>query len=846
VEVDEIIIHPYKKEISVFDVKIKNKEGSSIITAEFQNQVLLQEIFVGGEFVNEVLQDVGLEIHMPSAKTLINSKIPFSVFMQSNGTALQAPKDILVTLEYHESLLKIPSDEIIIKKGTYYALSTFETLGNEGNAFLRAKTLQPILDTIENIKVTSTKPAELFITILPEEIAHTENNIDFFIGLLDTEGNPTLAQENISVNIFSDQAEFERSINESIQPKGVTIKKGEFGYHLRHNYIFQTLPNDITIMVGVSTAGLKIGTDTFELLEQPLSAGDEKAMEPVIEVFTVEKMPLGAKAIAVYQLRAIETDDDDINLEIQDEIDAIALEIERVENDIVQTEKIITTLTNLLEQLEGSNTDTSNIFADLQSELGQIDAFNLLLSNANVRLESNEGRLEVALNDHPIDDLAEGETYPIQSQSNYIQDNSFQSISAISYDEDKITILDSGILSTTKSYGTMIIQSGQETGETEISAILGGIGTASATINVLSSSNPESTKVFSPVGEKNLVFNSQGAVDLILLPIDNDGRPTISENSIEYLLKPTNDFVVINPRENFARIEIQSSSFGIDLARGNSTMIVIPIGVDAKTELETEITFQLIPSSSTITPIFPFDMIAGIDNENNGIIQLVDFFGNPVPVSKDLTVFLDSSDSDVVDVPDSITIKSGNSYVTYPITVSTTEGISQITAEADGFTSGNTSINTKLYATELKLYIEPIAQPLSFNEEVTVKIFVDDSNAKPVKGATVTISGDENIEIIPTILTSDNTGVVTFTIKAIAGPETVLTIQAEKTGLSPATTIKELKVSGFGTADDFLGIPSWVLYAMIAAIVGGGAAGVFFFMRKPKEVKEEEEEDEEI
>jgi len=351
---------------------------------------------------------------------------------------------------------------------------------------------------------------------------------------------------------------------------------------------------------------------------------------------------LGAKAIAVYQLRAIEEDLDDGSYKIE-------LKIKELESDVVETEtSIISTQTRIDTLLEAiakisvvEGADLSQLNDDLEFSTKQLKNLAAILEVTQNRVDGQNDRLEETPNDHPIDDLAGGETYPIQSQTNYIQDNSFQSIGAVSYDQDKITILDSGILSTTKSYGTMIIQSGQETGETEISAVLGGIGTAAATINVLSSSNPESTKVFSPVGEKNLVFNSQGAVDLILLPMDNDGRPTISENPIEYLLKPTNDFVVINPRENFARIEIQSSSFGIDLARGNSTMTVIPIGVDAKTELETELMFELIPSSSTITPIFPFDMTAGIDNENNGIIQLVDFFGNPVPVTSDLTVFLD-------------------------------------------------------------------------------------------------------------------------------------------------------------------------------------------------------------
>ena len=275
-------------------------------------------------------------------------------------------------------------------------------------------------------------------------------------------------------------------------------------------------------------------------------------------------------------------------------------------------------------------------------------------------------------------------------------------------------------------------------------------------------------------------------------------------------------------------------------------MTVIPIGVDAKTELETELTFELIPSSSTITPMFPFDMIAGVNKANNGIVQLVDFFGNPVTVTDDLPVFLESLNSDVIEVPDNITIKAGNSYTTFPITVSTTEGTTNITATAQGFRDGNTNINTKLFSNDLLIFVDSIQQPISFDEEITVKVFVDDLNAKSIEGVTLTFSGDENLEISPSTAITDNTGLATTTIKAIAGPETSLTIQAVKAGFASDEVTKNLSVSGLAITDEFLGVPSWVMYAMIIAIVGAAGAGLFFFMKKPKEVIEEEEEEEEI
>ena len=102
---------------------------------------------------------------------------------------------------------------------------------------------------------------------------------------------------------------------------------------------------------------------------------------------------------------------------------------------------------------------------------------------------------------------------------------------------------------------------------------------------------------------------------------------------------------------------------------------------------------------------------------------------------------------------------------------------------------------------------------------------------------------------VPGAMITDNTGAAPATIKATSGPQVSLQIDASKTGFTSTNRDLTLDVSGFTiiATEEFLGVPSWVMYLTIVGAVGGGVAVVYFiFLKKPKEVGEEEEEEEEI
>ena len=260
---ESITIHA-NENFAVFDIETGNIEGETSISASYNGQTVYQN-FVVGEQNLELADDIELMIHIPSNEMHVASEMPFSVYLQTEDEKIiQAPYDITVNFDFEDSLISLSNNEITISKGSYYGWGVITTNEKVGNAFLRAFQNDLNLQSAKNIKISSSFPAGLEINIFPKIIPNqVERDLDIIVSLIDSEGLPTLAQEDTKLEFFSSSEYVGREIDEMMDDtlySGV-IKKGEFSYSFKQN--LSLLYDGPIIEVGVSTPGLGIASDCF-------------------------------------------------------------------------------------------------------------------------------------------------------------------------------------------------------------------------------------------------------------------------------------------------------------------------------------------------------------------------------------------------------------------------------------------------------------------------------------------------------------------------------------------------------------------------------------------------------
>jgi len=207
----------------------------------------------------------------------VNSQMPFSVYFKTfDDTIIRAPTDIVIKLE-HDELLATPESEIMtIKKGDYYAWGVLSSHGKIGNTFIRAIHEESGLDIAKSIQISSTLPTGLQLSIFPKLIpAEYDRNLNIFVTVVDSDGNPTKTPEDIELEFFSnEQFPIGNVLDKISQSKKPIIKKGEFGYLLQEKFSLQNLlKNDI--LIGVSSEGYGTATDTFRTVGESIDEGNK-------------------------------------------------------------------------------------------------------------------------------------------------------------------------------------------------------------------------------------------------------------------------------------------------------------------------------------------------------------------------------------------------------------------------------------------------------------------------------------------------------------------------------------------------------------------------------------------
>ena len=782
--VPEKIILKANEEYTSFDVTTGTLTGDAVITATLNSKTTFQEIHVGNAETH-LPDDFVLELNIPTDEMHVNSKMPFSVYLRnSEDYVIRAPFDIDVNLEYEGILATPNSDVLTIKKGEYYAWGTLETNEKVGNTFLRAIQNESNLDTAKSIKISSTLPTSLTIDVFPKLItAEVEKKLDIFVSVVDSDGNPTITPEDIELNFFSnDQYSVGDKLDETMKEVKTVIKKGQFGFYLRQNLNLSNLIAN-DIVIGVSAEGYGIATDTFSTVGKSINIDNDKITEKDVQLFIPERMPSNATSIVTYQINAIENDDDDVD--------------------------------------EDGNPITSETESTEDTE----DEDKIILS---------------------MDDLEDGEFYPIQTNENYYADGYVKKLDVISGDSNLVTVKDIGKIEVGNSFGTAIISAGQKSGPVLISASVQGVGSDSILTEVVNTLEQKEARIFSPTGQDSILFDRDGNFDVFLIAIDSQDRPKVLKHDSKYLVTPTNGIIEIKKDTTFAFSKLHSDSFTITEDENMMDLKVVPIGEGADLSLETEKTFVTQPSSKMIV-ILPLDEINANHENNLGIVQIVDLQGNPIIPSFDVKSKIISSEENIAQVINDAVIRAGVSYATFPIETTGSVGDSIISASAKGVIGTEEMITTGSSLTQLKIFTSGLNELIPVDQPVEFKLFIDDENAESVSGASIIIETDGNSLVSPDVIRTGPDGSAIVRLTATNGPSVSLNLIATAEGYSEGKDTLTINVDSpdktLNAVD--LQLPEWIVYVIIAAIFLIGVL-VVLFLKKSKAPVEEEWEEEEI
>ena len=831
--VPEKINFPADTEYTKFDV-IVGQSGKTTVTASIGDKTAFTEISVGNDEIS-LPDDLILELNFPTNKMHVNSEMPFSVFLRtSEGTVVRAPYDIDITLDFEKSLAVPNDDKLTIKTGDYYAWGTISTGQQIGTAFIRAIQIETQLDTAKSIEISSTLPDGLNLNIYPYLIpAEIDRNLDIFVSVVDSNGDPTVAHEDIPLKFFSNNQDFiGEELDDAMDELNMAIKKGDFGYNFRLNVdLIGLVTNDL--MIGVSSAGFGTAIDRFQTVGESISVEDKRITDnslissdrvlsstdkKAVQLFGPLRIPSNATAVFAYQL-SIEEDDEEDNLAGSDNYDPNFEEVDLdsvIENQEKEEEI----------RREGVNAQDVGGISDVEGE-------------ESTTSSSAEGDDDDDVIIYTIDNLEEGNLYPLQANEDYRSTGLIQYLDVISEDDSLATVTDPGTIRPSYSYGIATVDTTQKSGEFLISANIKGIGSGSFLTEVVNTLEQRQIKTFSPTGEKSILINRDGSFDIFLVALDGADRPKVLDKDKRYLITPSNGILDLKKGETFARTTLQSESFSLE--DGGSVVLKIEsIAQEEDITLKSTSSFA-IQLSSKVNVLLPLEKLDITKEKHVGVVQLVDIQGIPVESFKDMRVKISSSDESIIQTNDDAIIKKGTSYVEFPIKTVDKLGSSLITSSARGVVGTEFTIDTVTSSSSLSIFTSGLKEPIPVNEEIQVKIFVDDDLADSVAGATVRITPNANATVTTDVVRTGSDGSATFGLVALNGPQISLEFASSADGYKDGSQTLEIVVDTPAGGVAAVNLPTELVYVIIGGIVVVIVV-VVLFLKKSKEPLDEEEE----
>ena len=660
------------------------------------------------------------------------------------------------------------------------------------------------LDVAKSIKISSTLPTAIQLSVFPKLIpAEIDRTLDIFVTVVDSEGNPT---KHLMIFHWSFSSSEQYPIGETLADFGksqkLVIEKGQFGFLLQEKFSLQNLlENDI--LIGVSSPGYGTATDTFRTVGTSIEGIDNikrsmsqvfdygfdiKNYEHTVGVYGLDNIPSNSSAFFTYQLSVIEEDEDD------DGIRADGAEI------------------TIHPECEEQTDESGELNEDVEHN-SSLDFEDRILFS--------------------VDCMDDDMLYPIQADENQYSDGYVQQITIISSDDDLAKITDGGKITSSYSFGTAEISTGQETGPVTISTSVNGVGTGSITTNVINTLEQKEVRLFSPTGEDSIIFDRDGFFDIFLIALDGKERPKVMKETGKYLVTPTNGLVEIE-KDTITFTQLRSDTFDVSFEETQVTLSVEPIGEKTNFDLEGTKSFITQPSSK-IQVTLPVSKINSEHTKNLGIIQLVDLQGNPVipklPVKSKITSSVDV----VVQIIDDSIIPTGQSYATFPIKTTGSVGNSIISASAKGVNGTSSVITASSSQTQLQIFTGGLADEVKVDEPIEFRLFVDDENAGSVSGASLKIVTGDDAVITPEVVRTSSDGSAIVSLTALKGPnisfDIIATAEGYAEGQDSFTVNVDAPPQVFDAID--VALPEWIIYLVIGGILMVGVV-VFMFLKKSK------------
>jgi len=579
VSVPQVVTLEKNDQYVKFDLTTMGLDGSVTIMATFGEIEVTDDLRVGITLIEET-ENTDLKINLPQAQMHSNSLMPISIsLINAKGDVLQAPEDIFVILDFSKGLVDFRETELIIPKGKFYAETFVRTTENIGTAFIRANAPDIALTAVEKITITSTAPASLQLYLFPEKVAHTEDQFDLIVTVLDSEGNPTIATKDIPLQLFTDDLLLSESFDEDFLdfgPSAPILKKGQFSYHLKYDFQFQL--NQVTeeldeaeedddgggqawktgtgITIGVSSPDLGLTTDLLDI-GAPSTQGTYNSTEQIIVLFTPLKMPRGASSILIYQLTG----------EILEDTDADEDAEAGAEDVVIRTQPFQT----------GTN------YSPLASDIASTRSFSVISSDRDILKIGKGGPL--------LESISGGD-----------------------------------------SYGSSQIIGTEQVGIAKVAVTFEGIGSATTDIEVIDTLAPTTTRLFTPSGGDKILFDQDGFAEVYIMLVDASDRPTTFNKDIEFIITPQNEFVRLPAFTPYVKTPLLAESLP-DLLNNRTNVEIIPVGIEVQSDLALINSFEVQPTTSQIELMPGVDSIAvagAMKRVHVGIVQLVDPFGNPL------------------------------------------------------------------------------------------------------------------------------------------------------------------------------------------------------------------------